>query len=313
MYNRPMDPYQNGCFVLLMVQKSCVHQLVGSLSHCLPRFIQISRWCGISSINSRSQKCFFENILHSTDVRIDMFFCHFQWPNSAAWQSRKQSDFFQWRIRIPNKKAGYEGGMCTLKSYDVLRQSCQILHILRRSDVFSKYGLYSTNPEQLTEQKCNRLPEDTVTMFHYISGPRSKNYGENSQVQGYVKCWVYYHPKMLYPRKCRLCFLEVSTNLPTLKKKQLKIWDKKSPHWREALTWPLGEWRDKKRERSNPRPRRLLEWTTVDGKKSGWPLGMGKNPAHHLGRIKPYRKWDLLGIDWWRISSINSMHPSGVV
>jgi len=32
-----------------------------------------------------------------------------------------------------------------------------------------------------------------------------------------------------------------------------------------------------------------------------------KEILHHLGCIKPHEYWDICCINWWRISSINSM------
>ena len=37
----------------------------------------------------------------------------------------------------------------------------------------------------------------------------------------------------------------------------------------------------------------------------------GRNPANHLVSMKPYEKWDVLHINWCRISSINRIFPNG--
>ena len=71
---------------------------------------------------------------------------------------------------------------------------------------------------------CNRTKMQQTpwrhwtTMFHYNF--RSQNYGENSQVQVYVKCWDYYHPKMLYPRKVSALFLGKFQQTSPLSKKK---------------------------------------------------------------------------------------------
>ena len=113
----------------------CVHQLVGSLSHCLQG---LYRFPG----NSRSQKCCSKNL--AFDRRP---YRHGFLPFSVAEFGRTgspwQSDFFQWRIRKIKQKGRLWGRhVGPLKIYTVLRQSCQnfCTYFGGRMSFF-KYGL----------------------------------------------------------------------------------------------------------------------------------------------------------------------------